>query len=91
MLSTQNLERLFKLVRGMAEPEYISEKDELEKAAREYIGAIDDANLRYALFERYINGCPWDRIADKFGCGTADAVRKRCKRHINMTLKQSGK
>ena len=86
MLSTQSLERLFKLVRGAAEPEYMSEKDELRAAAMEYIDAIDDANIRYAFYERYINGCTWDSIADKFGCGTADAVRKRCKRYLLMTL-----
>ena len=82
MLSILNSERLFKLVRGAAEPDYASEKAELIKAAREYIETIDDANVRYAMFERYINGCTWDSIADKFGCGTADAVRKRCKRYM---------
>lgn len=80
------LERLFELRRGVVRESYAGEAAELEKAARNIITAIDDANIRYAMFERYINGMGWSSIADIFGCGTADAVRKRCERYVRTKL-----
>ncbi|MBQ3427498.1 MAG: hypothetical protein IJH37_10225 [Clostridia bacterium] len=76
------LERLYELRRGEARERYAGEIDELDKKCRELIAGIANANIRYSMFERYINGCTWDGIADKFGCGTADAVRKRCDRYL---------
>lgn len=86
MRSICALERLYELRRGTTQERYEGEITELDKAARDIVSGVDDANIRYALLERYINGCSWDSIADKFGCGTADAVRKRCDRYIRTNL-----
>lgn len=86
-MTESSLQRLFDLQRGAEQPSYEGETEQLKKSAALYIKSIPNAEIRSSMYERYINALSWDKIADRFCCGTADAVRKRCKRFIKAAAK----
>ena len=65
-------------------PYLISVEDQAELAyLRGFIARIDDALTRRIFELRYIDGCSWERVAERVGGGnTAEAVRKRHNRYL---------
>ncbi len=78
-----DLQRLYKLGTERAASDEGSELQTLIPAAKKYISDIEEDEIRYAMYEHYINFRSWEKIADIFGCGTGDAVRKRCRRYMD--------
>lgn len=54
------------------------------KRLEDYIAGVDDGFLRQVFTLRFINGLPWEQVAESIGGGNkAESVRKACYRYIN--------
>lgn len=48
-----------------------------------YIDSVDDPQMRMILSLRFVNGLPWQQVAESIGGNnTEDSVRMMCKRYV---------
>ena len=58
-------------------------KAEIEKLRLEqYINKIPDALIRQVFTYRFVDGLPWERVADCIGAKDCESVKKRCYRYL---------
>lgn len=58
-------------------------KAETEKLRLEqYINRIPDTITRQVFTYRFINGLPWEQVADCIGAKDCESVKKRCYRYL---------
>ena len=56
---------------------------DLVEEANTFIESIDDSLVRQIITLRYVNGLPWDKVAENIGGNnTADSVRKVAERFL---------
>ena len=53
------------------------------KRLEEYISSIDDSLLRQIFTLRFVNGLPWEQVAESIGGGNkAESARQACYRYL---------